>query len=966
MRKFFSILLLLIPAIATNAQIVVDFSSFDRLRNVDVKMTLKDADSKEPVGFASVYLIPQNDTTITAFTLSSDKGEVEIKDVVAGKYQVNVEMLGYKSYKKVHNLKNYMNDLGTIELEEDTEFIDAATITAVGNAISIKKDTIIYNASSFKVGDNDMLEDLLKKMPGMEVDSDGTVKVNGEKVDKITVGGKTFFFNDPSMAVKNLPAKIVDKIKVVDKKKEDAEFTGISTSGDKEKVMDIEFKNEYKEGWFGNAKAGGGVPVKGKDDNEMSGDMKALFNANALVAGYTEKDQLTVIANGKNVDDLSSGMVVIYNDRQDSFTGRKGLSTSAQAGANYNTDRISGLETSANISYIFTDKDARERSYRTSFQSDGSTLNTDGAYNGLGTDSKLGATIELKNKNRDKYMFYLSSDLIYTSRDRNENSISTTESAEEVLNSSDALATSHSNLLDFDTYLYFGIKNLGKERRSLNFDADFSCSKDTGSSTDYSETMLGSVQDIRNLFYDNSGSYMSGSGKLSYVEPFGDHWALQASLNAGFTLQNNDKAAFNGADGSANDYYSSLSRTTGGHFRERLLAQYEKDKFTATAGLQIDHRLNEQFTKSLGVENTTGEGEWLLNFAPYADIQWNMEGGYLGFYASGYTNTPSGASINPVLNISNPVQLSVGNIYLKTGYEQYNSLQFRKNNPKTFRTVSINIGGQVNTNGTVYASWFDEDGVRYAIPVNSKAPAYSIRSFLYYRTPLNSKKTVNLTLNGNITYTDNTSYQAKGRLPGLDKDNFDYGKTMEWFWGNASGDKFYSGQSGFAESRTSTFMYAFGPTLNCSLGDFVFNLGCQLSNSISRFSLDESANSNIWNNIVSGDVLWSGEKGWEIKTDARYNFYKGYSNGYGKPEFIWNFKLSKEVKSVTFSLTANDILNQRKTSYGQMRQTSAEYIQDSYYNTIGRYILIGISFNFGKMNSANQDKAREAMWQMLY
>ena len=103
-----------------------------------------------------------------------------------------------------------------------------------------------------------MLEDLLKRMPGMEVAQDGSVKVNGEKVDKITVGGRTFFFNEPSLAVKNLPAKIVDKIRVIDKDKEDASFTGISSKNDKVKVMDVQLKEEYKKGWFGNAKAGGG------------------------------------------------------------------------------------------------------------------------------------------------------------------------------------------------------------------------------------------------------------------------------------------------------------------------------------------------------------------------------------------------------------------------------------------------------------------------------------------------------------------------------------------------------------------------------------------------------------------------------------------------------------------------------------------------------------------------------------
>ncbi len=187
---------------------------------------------------------------------------MSIDKIIPGKYSVNAELIGYKTFSKEYDLKGWSKDLGDIEMEENPEYIDAATITAVGNPIVIKKDTVEYNASAFRVADNAMLEDLLKKMPGMEVADDGTVKVNGEKVEKITVGGKTFFFDDPSMAVKNLPAKIVDKIKVINKDKDVAAFTGVSTNSDKEKVMDVQLKEEYKRGWFGNARLDGGSTLE--------------------------------------------------------------------------------------------------------------------------------------------------------------------------------------------------------------------------------------------------------------------------------------------------------------------------------------------------------------------------------------------------------------------------------------------------------------------------------------------------------------------------------------------------------------------------------------------------------------------------------------------------------------------------------------------------------------------------------
>ncbi|MBQ2373272.1 MAG: carboxypeptidase regulatory-like domain-containing protein, partial [Bacteroidales bacterium] len=207
----------------TKAQ-VVSLDMLTRNANTDVKLTLKDAKSSDPISWASVYLIPDGDTTITHFALSDERGDVLLKDVPVGKYELNAEMMGYNPHRKVYTIKPHWDafDLGIIRMEENAEFLDAAAVSAVGNPIVVKKDTIEFNAASFKVGENAMLEDLLKKMPGMEVSDDGTVTLNGEQIDKITVGGKTFFFNEPNAALKNLPAKIVDKIKVIDKTKDEA------------------------------------------------------------------------------------------------------------------------------------------------------------------------------------------------------------------------------------------------------------------------------------------------------------------------------------------------------------------------------------------------------------------------------------------------------------------------------------------------------------------------------------------------------------------------------------------------------------------------------------------------------------------------------------------------------------------------------------------------------------------------
>ena len=157
----------ILSALPSFAQ-VVSYDMITRNSNTDVRLTLKDAKTSDPISWASVYLIPAGDTTITHFALSDDKGDVLLKEVPVGKYELNAEMIGYNPHKKEYTIKAHWDafDLGIIKMEENPEYLDAASISAVGNPIVVKKDTIEFNASSFRVGENAMLEDLLKKKIG--------------------------------------------------------------------------------------------------------------------------------------------------------------------------------------------------------------------------------------------------------------------------------------------------------------------------------------------------------------------------------------------------------------------------------------------------------------------------------------------------------------------------------------------------------------------------------------------------------------------------------------------------------------------------------------------------------------------------------------------------------------------------------------------------------------------------------
>ena len=962
--KHISLLMCTILFVQTLSAQVLNYDMIERNANTNVKLTLKDSKTSKPVSWASVYLIPAGDTTITHFALSDDKGDVLLKEVPVGKYELNAEIIGYTPHKKTYTIKAHWEayDLGIIKMEENAEFLEASTISAIGNPVTVKKDTIEFNASSFRVGENAMLEDLLKKMPGMEVADDGTVTLNGEKIDKITVGGKTFFFNDPTAALKNLPAKIVDKIKVVDKTKDEAAGSAVVTKDDKEKVMDVELKEEYTEGWYGNAKLGGGSTLTPKNENSLIDDRGLLYNGNAMVTGYTEKDQVIFIGNAFNAIEPGADVAFYNNGNTTSdFNSLGGLNSTAQAGVNYNTSRIKDMESTLSVNYKNNGKVDRKISSRTTFQPEGPDVLTDGSYDAAGSQNTVSASMEIKSKENDKYYLYIMPSVSYSAESVNSSNISASSSEGTEINSSEASAVSSGKGLNTVGSVYFGLKELGKKGRSLYTGAQYALN--TSDKNSHEMSVLNSLgqNSVKDLFYNTDMHNTSAGVSMTYSEPIGKKWAAEIGAQSKFYWNTNLRNATN-PDGTYNDYYSSSSDNRYISNRGVLTFQYGNDTTTVHFGVMVDAVQNEVKAKSMGVETVTGKGEWLVNASPFVYYNYEKDGIDLGVYYTGMEGRPSATSMLPSLNISNPIQITAGNIYLKPQYTHHFQTILSTNNRETFAFFSTYLVGQMITRSTVQASWMDASGVRYAVPVNSQKPQTTGYLYLSYSRPITKDRQLSFQLGTSANYTGGTSYQATKRMDGLDLQTFDYNTFMSEFWGDASGDRFYSGQSGFAESRTNTFIFGGDLKLKYSIEKLDANMTYGFSNRISRYSLDPTANLNNWTHNVNADILYRPGKDWEIGTDLSYRFYRGYTNGFGLPEWRWNMSVSKSIKSVTLGLKVADILNQTRN----MRRTvSAEYVEDTYSNILGRFFIFSVSFNFGKMNAKKNKNIEGAMWNML-
>ena len=962
MKKVLLFLLILLSAAKVQAQVFILNDNLTTGRLSEIRTTVLDSLTNEPVAFASVYVIPSKDTTITNFTITDAKGAAKLEEVPYGSYTFRVEMMGYKPFVRERYFRERRVDMGTIRLQVDEQFLQAATVTAAGNPIVVKKDTVEFNASSFRVGTNAMLKDLLMRMPGMEITEDGKVKFNGEAIDHLTVGGRTFFFDDQSTALNNLPAAVVDKIRVIDRDSQATRATGIQ-DGKREKVLDVGLKKEYEKGWFGNAGIKGGTTLdKAGEDTPLRDKRGLLYNANALVSAYSEKDQITLIGNTQNVSDGNMVFTIVRGDGTRSSSLDQGLSSAAQLGLNANTSRIKDVETTVGANYKYTDTDAATSSARTTYMEGGDMYGVT-EDSGKQFANSVSADLELK-KEKGKVWFQVGSGFRYNQADTYKTGTSQTSRNGATVNSSEnavhSLETSRTAMLSSSVTFR---ELFGKNGRSLRLMVDGNYDTSDGTSEENSLLRTALHTDSKALNYISDGSALSLNGDIRYTESLGEKWTLSAGAVLGYSGSTQVRDASDAMG--HNDYYSSLSRN------RYLIQQYDATiqyKFAAqswlTLGARLSGALNETFSRSYGIEKETGMGEWLWYVTPTLRIRHTVGNNRYNASASGYTNKPSAGSILPVLDIADPSRLGIGNIYLKPYSNTNFSLGWTRNDRERFSTLMLNFFGSLTLNPVSYARWYDSDGILYSLPVNSAKPQLGGNFYASYTTPLNSDKSWSLTLGSSIMYTSSTSYQSKGTLPGLDKETFDYAAFMADFWGaDASGSRFYGGQSGFGESRTHTLNPSLDASVKYNQDRYSVSANAGTGGRLSRYSLDPSVNMNTLNTHLGLSGTYTTRHEFDLNSDLTYVFYNGYAEGYGQPEWQWNAEVSKNIGAFNLSIKVNDILNQTRNL---THTVNANYEEDTYRLVMGRYILFGVKWNFGKMNAAHSQRAQQAAWRMVF
>ena len=862
---------------------------------------------------------------------------------------------------------------------EDAVALDAAKVSAVGNPIIIKKDTIEYNASSFKTSDNDMLENLLKKLPGVEVGTDGSITANGETIKKITIDGKTFFLDDPQLASKNIPAKIVEKIKVVEKKSDQAMFTGID-DGDEETIIDLKLRPGMAEGWFGNVMAGGGhdVPGGGSDMNDWR------YQGAAMIGRFTDKSQISIILNGNNTNNRGFNDVagsMMQNMRGDRGMGRgmggwrgnNGISTSWMGGLNGAFTLLDGdMDLSGNYLYNGTDKFVEEETAKITYMEDGSRLlsNENGTNNTFSQGHRFGVRMEHKFSENTSILF--EPQFNFGSGRFNEYSRFTkrslAEGATDTLNVNDGYNNNDGWNDNWSTsgFLLFRQK-LGKAGRTVSANSRYSFSNNDLYGFNRSITKVDDNADgvwdpvtddgLVNQRYDQNAKSTSLSGRVVYTEPIAKNLFLEANYNYSWNRNSSVKNTYDSATDAEVDgmlQYDPVNEVLNGTYSNNILnvshnhragvnLSYQLKKFRAQLGAAVNP--TQTYNKTNGEEYTSKVINWspqaMLYYAPNENLNVRM------FYF-GRSAQPSTSQLMPVPDNSNPLNISLGNPYLEPYFNHNVRMRFGYTNKKTFTSVNFNLRATMVENAITSAQWYDQEGRQYSIPVNGPATA-SLNGRLFVNSPFGKSgfSIFSMTFanyNESVSYVGTSSFQKleAGNYYDATTAEFDYDRFHEDFPDLNNTDKF-----------TRNKIQTVGLTQRLRLtyrNDFVeVNVGGRTRMNKSWYTIQNANQQYTWNNQVDASMNWTIPGGINFIADVDYNWYNGYTTPQ-EDEVILNAEISKLLfkKKFTLALKAYDILGQSKN----LSVTDASnYHLETRNNTLGRYIILSLTYRFGNFNN---------------
>ncbi len=913
-------------------------------KNGSVKGIAYDTLSRKAVGDATITVLVKKDSSLFTFGMTDNAGRFFLDNIPAGEYRLLITHVGYhnnnKNFSITENEKNI--DLGNVVMNDRTKVLEEVLVTNEAPPVTLIGDTVQYNAASFKTQPNASVEQLLKKLPGVEVGKDGTVKAQGQTVNKVLVDGKEFFGNDPKMATKNLPADAIDKVQVYDKLSDQAQMTGFD-DGNSEKTINLKLKKDKKKGAFGKITGGGGTDERFEgrfNINSFKGarQMSAIGMANNTNAeGFSFMDMMSFTGELKRMMRGGNGNININiagDDPTAAMLGgnNQGIRTIWGGGLNYNNIIGNKIDFTSNYFYNHYNPKTESQIQRQYILSDSSYFyNQNSLSNNINNSHRLNLGFDYVIDSF--HSIKISPSLGY--QQTKNNSLSDYQQTGEggsLSNNGFSHSVTNSDAYNFRNDLLFRKKFRRRGRTfSLSLQTTLNNSNSDGNLESVNEFFSrgggASRIDSINQFINNQGDLKGYTARAVYTEPVFKRSLLEFSVGKSDNKSTNEKITYdynkgNGKYDQLNDSLTNDFQNVYGYTNAGLRLRTQKKKYNYAVGLswqraELEGKITTGIKDSVITKSFTNllpTARFQYNFSRYKNLTLNYRA---------FTNQPSVSQLQPVPDISNALNIKEGNPDLKQEFTHNVQVNYMGVNPFKNKNLFAFFNLNRTDNKIVNADTLYASGIKKTKPVNVDG-VYNLNGDVNLGLPARFLK-------GTLRIGTNLGYNH--------------------------------GQQFINNVANTINTFSVGPRLGIDMSpadkvDLSFSAGMNYNKT--KYSLQPIFNTSYFSQIYETEFNWQLPKGFYFSTDFSYTINNQLADGFNAQVPLWNASFSKQFLNFNrgeLKLRVNDILNR---NIGVSRSSNQNYIEDSRVNTLRRFALLTFTYSLSKtgLSSAKGDAIR--------
>ncbi len=884
---------------------------------------IADTSGKQSMNGATLALFNLNDSNAAArYGQAKAKGAFEIRNIAEGRYRLLVTFEGYENQSRVFAITQQKPaaDLGTIIMERKSGMLQEVIIQKP--PITIKKDTVEFDAGSYKTKPNAVAEDLFKKLPGVQVDKNGTITAQGEQVQRILVDGKRFFSDDPKLASKNLPPDVIDKIQVFDDQSDQSKFTGFD-DGNRVKTINIVTKKDKRKGFFGKAVAGAGS--NGTYDNSLN------------IHRFNGTQQISLLGQANDVNKQNFSIQDILGGGNNG--GRGGGGRGSSTGSGITTTWAGGLNyrdnwspsTQAYGSYFYNSQHVGtdQQSLTQNIITPDSSAFTDQDNHSIRTNQnhRINFNIEQQLDSNNSLIFRPNIGFQHTTSVSSQETQYNGGSEKGVPvyhTKSNGSQTNDGNNGQYDLLLRHKFK---KKFRTISADLNVQNSLNNVTGTNYalnSHFLPTDYTDTLNQRIISHAEALTVSPTISYTEPIGKNQILEFNYNYSYSRNISDRYTYSLNNVSSKyDHFDSLySNAFENTFQSnRLTVNYRVQN--AKYNLSVGSGVQARSVNSINTTKRTEIDQHYVNLTPTVNFQYifsktkNLRVNY-----SGRTGQPGINQLQPIIATTDSINFTQGNPNLKQQFTHSLRLLYTNFNPVTqrvlFATINASMISNDIQNSVVYLpSPPNARGAQLITPVNLSG-TYNLNGYFNYGFPLKKPKS-------NLNFITNAGYaQSQTLINNVSaySHNTTLGETISW-------------------------------TTNLK-DHFDMNLSAATTYYIARNSLQATQNLNYYTEVVSAEFTYYTNNGWLVAANFDYTYNGNRPAGYNSSVPLLNPSVAKQIfknKQGEIRLSVFDLLNQ---NVSVTRTISSNTIQDTKSNVLTRYAMLTFTYNLRRFAGQGQ------------